>query len=298
MSFESLLLSGTHFGVPCAHVNQFTRDTYSVRAGHGVPPIWPRERLRIIDEARPTHVVLARTRGTRSWTPPGPLLGKWAETLDERDHELRSALCGIEAVAQGLNCQHERLTTAQLIELTGALAAEARRLRTLLDPRTAEQATFDLADAVRPVVTSFRTMGVDVRMAVPCGIAVEGRRDDTAQAVFTLLDNARKHAAMSAIDVRATVCGGVTTLYVEDDGIGIASGLGERLFDRGVRGDSSAGRGLGLFIARRLMTAQGGSLAVQPRPGGGTSFALGLRSAPSSSHQRLHAIPLLGAVTA
>ena len=35
-------------------------------------------------------------------------------------------------------------------------------------------------------------------MAVPCGIEVEGRRDDTAQAVFTLLDNARKHAAMSA----------------------------------------------------------------------------------------------------
>ena len=116
--------------------------------------------------------------------------------------------------------------------------------------------------------------------------------------MFTLLDNARKHAAMSAIDVRATVCGAATTLYVEDDGIGIASVLGERLFERGVRGDGSAGRGLGLFIARRLMTAQGGTLDVEPRPGGGTSFALGFRSAPSSSHQRIHAIPLLATVLA
>ena len=132
----------------------------------------------------------------------------------------------------------------------------------MLDPRAVQPAVFDLADAIRPVITSFRTMGLDVRVAVPCGIEVEGRRDDTAQVVFTLLDNARKHAAMSAVELRVAVCGEATTLYVEDDGIGITSDLGERLFERGVRGDASAGRGLGLFIARRLMIDQGGSLDV------------------------------------
>ena len=116
-------------------------------------------------------------------------------------------------------------------------------MQSMLTPRAVEPTVFDLADAIRPVITSFRTMGFDVRMAVPSGIEVEGRRDDTAQAVFTLLDNARKHAAMSAIDVRATVCGGATTLYVEDDGIGITSELGERLFERGARGDASSGCG-------------------------------------------------------
>ena len=85
------------------------------------------------------------------------------DALDERDHELRSALCGIEVVAQGLNWQYDRLTTQQLAELTGALAAEARRVRSMLDPRAGQPAVFDLADAIRPVVTSFRTMGLDVR---------------------------------------------------------------------------------------------------------------------------------------
>ena len=103
-------------------------------------------------------------------------------------------------------------------------------------------------------------MGLDVRVAVPCGIEIEGRRDDAAQVVFTVLDNARKHAAMSAVELRVAVSGAATTLYIEDDGIGITSALGERLFERGVRGDGSAGRGLGLFIARRLMVDQGGSL--------------------------------------
>ena len=230
--------------------------------------------------------------------PRGAGTGKWAGALDERDHELRSALCGIEAVAQGLNGLHDRLTTAQLAELTAALVSEARRMQSMLTPRAVEPTVFDLADAIRPVITSFRTMGFDVRMAVPSGIEVHGRRDDTAQAVFTLLDNARKHAAMSAIDVRATVCGGAATLYVEDDGIGITSELAERLFERGARGNASSGCGYGLFIARRLMIEQGGSLSVEPRSGGGTSFALGFRTAPSSSHQRVRSIPLLGTVVA
>ena len=46
------------------------------------------------------------------------------------------------------------------------------------------------------------------------------------------------------------------------------------------------------------MIEQGGSLSVEPRPGGGTSFALGFRTAPSSSHQRVRSIPLLGTVVA
>ena len=230
--------------------------------------------------------------------PKGALGGTRTDARDERDHELRAALFGIEAVAQGLHCQHDRLTTQQLFVLTAALAAEARRLQSLLAPPADQPTVFDLAEAIRPVITSFRASGLDVRFAVPCGIEVAGRRDDTAQVVFTLLDNARKHAAMSAIDVRATVRGAATTLYVEDDGIGISSALCERLFERGVRGDGSAGRGLGLFIARRLMAAQGGTLDVEPRPCHGTSFALGFRSAPTSSHARIHSIPLLATVLA
>ena len=230
--------------------------------------------------------------------PRGAGTGKWAGALDERDHELRSALCGIEAVAEGLNGLHDRLTTAQLAELTAALVSEARRMQSMLTPRAVEPTVFDLAEAIRPVITSFRTMGFDVRMAVPSGIEVHGRRDDTAQAVFTLLDNARKHAAMSAIDVRATVHA-ATTLYVEDDGIGISSTLCERLFEHGVRGEASAGRGP-RPVHRPAPHDRTGRNARRraTNPAAVHRSALGFRSSPTSSPQRIHSIPLLATVLA
>ena len=228
--------------------------------------------------------------------PQGPFSQTAADALDERDHELRSALSGIEAVARGLNRQHARLTIRQVDELTHAIAAEARRLRTMLDRTSGQPRAFDLADALRPVIACARSSGLEVRSSIPRGIEVEGRREDTAQAALILLDNARKHAAPSAVDVRATVCGRATTLYVEDRGTGVGGLLDERLFERGVRGDGSSGSGLGLYIARRLMVEQGGSLSVSARPGGGASFALAFGSAPSTSHERLRSIPLLSAV--
>ena len=118
---------------------------------------------------------------------------------------------------------------------------------------------------------------------MPEGIEVTGRRHDTAQVVFALLDNARKHAAPSPVDIRATVRGGVTTLFIEDYGNGITGPLRERVFERGVVGDKTGGSGLGLFIARRLMVEQGGSLSVHTRPCGGASFRVALRTAPASS---------------
>ena len=228
--------------------------------------------------------------------PEAPCCGGSVDERAERDHELRAALYGIESAAIGLNSHHDRLTTAQLFELTNAMAAEARRLRALLDPQVEQPQAFDLADAIRPVITCARSLGVEVRAAVPHGVEVGGRRHDTAQVVFALLDNARQHAAPSPVDIRATVCAEVTTLYVEDCGNGITGPIRERVFERGVVGDESRGSGLGLFIARRLMVQQGGSLSVYSRPGGGASFRLGLRSAPTNSRHQIRSIPLLRAV--
>jgi signal transduction histidine kinase len=211
---------------------------------------------------------------------------------------MRAALCGIEAVARALNLQHDRLTMAQVDELTGALVAEARRLQSMLAQRVEATTVFDLAEAIRPVLACARSCGLEVRAAVPSGLRVQGRADDTAQAVYSLLDNARKHAAPSAVDVRATVRGGTTTLYVEDRGRGLDRDIDQRCFESGVRGERSSGSGLGLFIARRLIVGQGGSLAVGRRQGGGSSFAVSLRTAPSSAHQRMFAIPVVCAVPA
>ena len=54
----------------------------------------------------------------------------------------------------------------------------------------------------------------------------------------------------------------------------------ERIFEPFVRGsapDARRGSGLGLAIARGLAEANGATLAVSPRAGGGSIFSLALR---------------------
>ena len=216
----------------------------------------------------------------------GGTCGRGTDELLERDHELRASLFGIEAVAVAFYEQRDRLPSSDVDQLALAIVSEARRLRLMLAPQAKKRTGFDLAEAIRPAILMTRSLGVVVRDAVPPGMWVQGCRDDAVQVVFALLDNARLHAAPSEVDVRATSHKGTTTLYVEDRGLGITGSGGETMFKRGRPGAQSSGSGLGLFIARRLMVAQAGSLTVDPRPGGGASFAVSLPSAPSGSSER------------
>jgi signal transduction histidine kinase len=210
---------------------------------------------------------------------------------EEREHELRAALFGIEASADVLSRHRELLTDRQFDELTHGMVEEVRRLRELLAGRTGAPTSFNLGEAIGPVIACARASGLQVSSSVPRGIEVEGRRDSTAQVVLALLDNARHHAAPSPVEVRATVLCGAVALYVEDRGRGLSGLLPERLFDRGVRSADSTGSGLGLFIARHLMAEQGGSIAGRSRVGGGASFVLRFRRAPSNEsllHRGVH----------
>ena len=218
------------------------------------------------------------------------------DELLERDHELRASLFGIEAVAAALNEYRDRLPSGDVDQLALAIASEARRLRLMLAPQPKQTIDFDLAEAIRPATLMIASLGVEVRDAVPSGMWVHGCRDDTAQVVLALLDNARVHAASSAVELRATLRGGKATLYVEDRGPGLARKGGHVMFQRGVRGADSSGSGLGLYIARRLMVDQAGSLTVNPRVGGGASFALSLPSSPVGSLDALHRVALQPAV--
>lgn len=196
------------------------------------------------------------------------------ERITERDHELRAALYGMEAVARGLCDHRDQLASAQVDELMKGLVAEIRRVRALVAGRVGRPRTFDLRTAIGPVITSAQASGVDVRSSVRAGVDVVGRRNCTAQVVLALLENARKHAPASPVELRAVERDGAVVLCVEDRGPGIPEPLRGRVFERGTRGDDSTGSGLGLCVARRLMAEQGGTIEVRSRRGGGTSFEL------------------------
>jgi two-component system sensor histidine kinase KdpD len=112
-----------------------------------------------------------------------------------------------------------------------------------------------------------------------------GRLDfvHTLRIVVNLVENALKYAlkhaqADSTVDVTITRSGAHLVLEVSDRGPGVPDGERDRIFTPFYRPPGTppdvAGAGLGLSIARRLAEAQGGSLTVEPRPGGGSTFRL------------------------
>jgi signal transduction histidine kinase len=190
---------------------------------------------------------------------------------------MRAALFAIEVAAAGLSRHRDHMTPRQVDELVDGLVAETRRVRALLHGGEAGSRTFDLGDTLAPVLACGRAAGLDVRSAVPSGVFVEGRPDSTAQVVVTLLDNARQHAPASPVELRLELRDDTVRLSVADRGPGIDPTVFDRVFERGVRRGDSAGSGLGLYVARRLMEEQRGTIDVRTGPGAGAEFVLGFR---------------------
>jgi signal transduction histidine kinase len=205
------------------------------------------------------------------------VVSKASARLAERDHELRAALFAIEVAAAGLSRHRDHMSSRQVDDLMDGLVAETRRVRSLLHGDEAAPTSFDLGETIAPVLACARASGLDVRATVPPGILVEGRPDSTAQILVALLDNVRKHAASSPVEVRVGMRDDTVRLSLVDRGPGIDPAVCDRMFERGVRGAESAGSGLGLYVARRLMEEQRGTINVTTSPGAGAEFVLEFR---------------------
>ncbi|MCC7139420.1 MAG: HAMP domain-containing histidine kinase [Planctomycetes bacterium] len=134
----------------------------------------------------------------------------------------------------------------------------------------------DLGDLVAEAVArSERTTGaagrttVEPMPAVTLSVDVDALR----QVLENLLVNAATHGGLDVrVTVRATASASGLVLAVEDDGPGVPPEEAARVFEpfgRGDRARAVPGFGLGLAIARDLVTAHGGTIAVESpvRPG-------------------------------
>ncbi len=85
-----------------------------------------------------------------------------------------------------------------------------------------------------------------------------------SQILATLVENALHHGE-GIVTIRTRTVGGSVVIEVTDDGRGVSDALGHRIFESGVSGGASTGRGLAL--ARDLARADGARLElVQQRP--------------------------------
>lgn len=185
-------------------------------------------------------------------------------------HEVGATVAGI-ATASTVMREAPQLSPQRRQRLEHMVNAEIARLERLVrSPLPAAARSFQVDEVVEPLVVSHQERGLDVRWT-PCRLQAMGDSDDLAEVVNILLENARRHGG-NTVWIDVTTSDGFVEVRCSDDGPGVASEIRTDLFTSGVRRSDSPGQGLGLSIARRLMSARGGSLELAESINRGATF--------------------------
>lgn len=99
------------------------------------------------------------------------------------------------------------------------------------------------------------------------------------QVICNLLTNAMKYGGGKPVTVTLREEGATVCITIHDDGPGILPEDQERIFDQYDRGaeEKGEGLGLGLFIARQIVLAHGGTISLESAKGAGSSFHVKLK---------------------
>lgn len=99
---------------------------------------------------------------------------------------------------------------------------------------------------------------------------------------MNVLDNAIKYSPVkSAVSIQVTPMFSFVRIEIADQGIGIDKAEQNKIFQRFYRGANSfvkncEGSGIGLFLTRRILEEQGGTVSVKSNPDDGSTFTIQL----------------------
>jgi PAS domain S-box-containing protein len=213
-------------------------------------------------------------------------------------HELRTPLTSIYGFAETLLRQDVLFGEEERRTFIAYIASESQRLSAIVD-QLLNVARLDAGDLqVEPEVVDVGALVSDViRFANEDGIvnghrfevdlppeplAAEADREKLRQVFAILVENAVKYSPSGGtVTVGARRKEDAVEVRVADEGIGIPAAERERIFRKFYRAETTArdgggGTGLGLFIAKQLVTAMGGRIWVESEEGAGSSFTFEL----------------------
>jgi signal transduction histidine kinase len=181
------------------------------------------------------------------------------------------------------------------LEQVGAKVEELNRVvHMMLDASRAEGPTMQvvleavdvgaaLSVAVAAQEGQAEQAGGTLRLETPRQrVVARADRDKLLVVLRNLIENAIKYSPEGrAVDIGLAADTEVVRIWVADRGVGVAHEDKTRIFEQLRRVERPetrgvGGTGLGLFIVKQLVEAQGGGVTVEDRPGGGSIFAIAL----------------------
>jgi PAS domain S-box-containing protein len=216
-------------------------------------------------------------------------------------HELRTPLTSIYGFAETLLRQDIPFGDEERRIFLGYIASESERLTEIVDQLLnvarldagdlqVELGRIDVGSVVSELVETVEESGVmnghRFEIDLPDEpLAAEADPDKVRQVFNILVENALRYSpGGGTVTVGARRSDDRVEVRVADEGIGIPAAERERIFRKFYRAESAArdgaaGTGLGLFIAKELVTAMGGRIWVESTEGEGSSFSFELPAA-------------------
>jgi signal transduction histidine kinase len=218
------------------------------------------------------------------------------EFLSIASHELSTPLTALSLQVQsqqralqrgGSDAEVMRGHSEATSRMVGRLARLIRELLDISRVSTGklrlEREEVDLAAVIREAVARLEEQIAQAGCAVTvlAKEPVRGRWDRARldQVADNLIANAIKFGGGKPVEIVVGGNGDTARLEVHDHGIGIAPADQNRVFDRFERAVSRrrfAGFGLGLWIARQVVEAHGGTISLSSQPGLGSTFTVEL----------------------
>lgn len=190
-------------------------------------------------------------------------------------HDIKTPIASIRAYAEGLeaNLAADYVTRQRYLAVIMKKCDEVTRLTndlvlhslSELSHLEIEKQKVDMREALEEILSDLEYEEVKVHTPIPEAILLADRKR-LAQVVENLLNNARKYAPGSRIDVWAECDETQYEIHVRDHGAGILPEDMPFIFDKFYRGKNvgdAPGSGLGLYIVKYIMNRMNGDILLQ-----------------------------------
>jgi signal transduction histidine kinase len=256
-------------------------------------------KLRVLEALFGINVIILLLSALAGYFLAGRTLRPIKNMLDEQNrfitdasHELNTPLTALKTSLE-VNLRNKRLTLEEAREVLNSNLEDVNNLQSLSEDLMEvvmyqkQNGNFkltkvDLQEVLKTSIEQVKSLAQKKRITMKSNVSkimILGNEKSLSELLIILLDNAIKYSKeKSTISINLEKEDTMVNISVKDNGIGIKAEDLPHIFDRFYRADRSRtkqkidGYGLGLSIAKRIVTLHNGSIRVESEINKGSSF--------------------------